>query len=93
MPSISRRIVSWTRRAGSRPGWRRSTSAAPPGQWHLGEFVQRDEAGAQPVVEIVVAVGDVVGDGRDLRLQRRLLREREPRGQRVLRHRRRRAAA
>ena len=37
-------------------------------QRHLGEIGDREQAGAQPVVEVVVVVGDVVGQRRDLRL-------------------------
>ncbi len=34
----------------------------------ISEVFEAEETGAQPVVEVVVVVGDVVGDGGDLRL-------------------------
>ena len=34
----------------------------------LGEIVEREQLGAQAVVDVVGVIGDVVGDGRDLRL-------------------------
>ena len=42
-----------------------------PDQRHLGKLVQGEDPRRQPVVDIVIVVGDVVGDGRDLRLRRR----------------------
>ena len=39
-------------------------------QRHHLEVVDLKQAGAQPVVDIVGVIGDVVGEGRDLRLQR-----------------------
>ncbi len=35
---------------------------------NLGEIVEPEQPGAQPVVDVVGVVGDVVGDGGDLRL-------------------------
>ena len=37
-------------------------------QRHIGEIGDREQPGAQPVVEVVVVVGDVVGERGDLRL-------------------------
>ena len=37
-------------------------------QRHIGEIGDREQPGAQPVVDVVVVVGDVVGERRDLRL-------------------------
>ena len=34
----------------------------------LGEIVEREQVGAQPVVDVVGVIGDVVGDRGDLRL-------------------------
>ena len=39
-----------------------------PDQRHLGEVGDDEQPGAQPVVEVVVVVSDVVGECRDLRL-------------------------
>ena len=39
-------------------------------QRHLGEIVQGEQAGLEPVVHIVVVVGDVVGQGRGLGFRR-----------------------
>ena len=41
-------------------------------QRHVGEIGDREEAGAQPVVDVVVVVGDVVGERGDLRLGPRI---------------------
>ena len=38
---------------------------------HLQQRVQIEQSGAKPVVDVVIVVGDVVGDRRDLRLQAR----------------------
>ncbi len=40
------------------------------GQRHLLEVVDREQAGAQAVVDVVRVIGDVVGEGGDLRLER-----------------------
>ena len=37
-------------------------------QRDLGEIVEREQFGAQAVVDVVGVIGNVVGDGRDLRL-------------------------
>src|SRR5271157_3641479 len=39
-----------------------------PDEWHLGEVGDREQPGTQPVVDIMVVVGDVVGERGDLRL-------------------------
>ena len=39
-------------------------------QRHDLEVVDAKQAGAQPVVDVVGVIGDIVGEGRDLRLQR-----------------------
>ena len=39
-------------------------------QRHRLEVVEREQAGAQAVVDVMGVIGDVVGDGRDLRLER-----------------------
>ena len=49
----------------------------------LEQLVDGEEAGAQTVVHVVAAIGDVVADGGDLRLQRRLHGEGEVLGQRM----------
>ena len=41
-----------------------------PGHRHLLQLLDRDVAGTETVVDVVVVVGDVVGDRRDLALQR-----------------------
>ena len=35
---------------------------------HIGEIGDREQSGAQPVVDVVVVVGDIVGERGDLRL-------------------------
>ena len=35
---------------------------------NFGEILEREQAGAQPVVDVVGVVGDIVGDGGDLGL-------------------------
>ena len=47
---------------------RRDLAKDGPDQRHLGEVGDDEQPGAQPVVEVVVVVGDVVGECRDLRL-------------------------
>ena len=44
-------------------------------QRHVEQFLEREQPGAQPVVDVVIVVGDVVGDRRDLRLQARPARQ------------------
>ena len=39
-----------------------------PRQRNGGDVVEREQSGAQPVVDVVGVVGDVVGEGGDLRL-------------------------
>ena len=63
----ARCLRSWLR-----PGWRASIAA----QWRATnrQFEQRvhvENARAQPVVDVVIVVGDVVGDRRDLRFEAR----------------------
>ena len=41
-----------------------------PGQRDGGDVVEAEQLGAQPVVDVVGVVGDVVGEGGDLRLAR-----------------------
>ena len=41
------------------------------------QLVERDQAGAQPVVDVVVVVGDLVGEVRDLRLEPGCVRSRK----------------
>ena len=68
-----RRTVSLPSRCGLRPGWRRSTQrmcSAKNGS--ALELLERDEPRAQAVVDVVVVVGDLVGDVRELRLEARL---------------------
>ena len=40
-------------------------------QRHLEQLLEREQAGAQAVVDVVIVVGDVVGDRRHLRLEAR----------------------
>ena len=40
------------------------------GQRHHLEVVDGEQAGAQAVVDVVGVIGDIVGEGRGLRLQR-----------------------
>ena len=35
---------------------------------HLGEVIERKQVGAQPVIDVMGVIGDVIGDGGDLRL-------------------------
>ena len=42
-------------------------------QRHLEQLLDADQAGADAVVDVVVVVGDLVGEIRELRLQARLL--------------------
>ena len=39
-----------------------------PGSATVGDVVELEQFGAQPVVDVVGVVGDVVGEGGDLRL-------------------------
>jgi hypothetical protein len=72
MRVISRRTSSWARRGG------RSADAAHRLAQHVadqrqpGQIVDREHVGAQAVVDVVGVVGDVVGDGADLRLGARM---------------------
>ena len=43
----------------------------------LEQIVNIEEAGAQSVIDIVIVVGNIVSNGRDLRLQRGVLSKRE----------------
>ena len=90
MPSISRRMVSCTRRAARVRGAAGRPRPAPRRPAARGQLVEDEEAGAQAVIEIVVAVGDVVGDRRELRLQPAAGGQSHPPGQRMLGHGRRR---
>ena len=65
-----RRTVSCTRRRPGRSGYSRSTSLKlPPHQRHLGDLLERDQAGANAVVDIVIVVGNFIGEIRQLRLE------------------------
>ncbi|CAM2149469.1 hypothetical protein PT2222_210122 [Paraburkholderia tropica] len=46
-------------------------------EFDFGELLDRQETGTQPVVDVVIVVGDFVGDIRDLRLDGRLASEQE----------------
>jgi hypothetical protein len=70
VPIMSRTSARCILSAASRPTAERSRAsaarpAAPP------EARPLDQPGAKPVVHVVIVVGDIVGDGRDLRLERR----------------------
>ena len=39
-----------------------------PDQRHIGEILDREQPGPEPVVDIVIVVGDVIGERGDLRL-------------------------
>ena len=69
-----RRTVSCTRRRPGRFGYSRMHLVELAlHQRHLGCFFQRDQASADAVVDIVIVVGDLVGEIRQLRLQPGLL--------------------
>ena len=66
---IRRRTSSCVSRAGSMPGILLAHLAQQAADHrHLREVGEREQLGAQPVVEVVRVIGDVVGDRRDLRL-------------------------
>ena len=48
---------------------------APRDQGHGEQFFEAEQAGAQAVVDVVIVVGDVVGDRGDLRLEARPARQ------------------
>ena len=53
-----------------RPGWRCPiASHRRADQRQLDQFVEIEQAGTKPVVDIVIVIGDIVGDRRDLRLE------------------------
>ena len=69
MRSIIRRIDSWIRRDSSMPGIApRDLARTPRRPAARREIGEREQAGAQAVVDVVVVVGDVVGERGDLRL-------------------------
>ena len=73
MRVIRRRTSSWARRAGSSRGCcARDLAQDVADQRQRREIVDREHLGAQPVVDVVGVVGDVVGDGADLRLGARM---------------------
>ena len=60
-------------RVRSRPGWRRSI-VRPHGARRTAARASAsrlEDAGAQAVVDVVIVIGDIVGDRRDLRLEAR----------------------
>ena len=66
------RTSSGTSRASSTSGKRaRTVGPGARDQRHLEQLLEREQAGAQAVVNVVIVVGDVVRDRRDLRLQAR----------------------
>ena len=66
---IRRRTSSCTRRGGSSRGvCRVDLGDDVADQRHRGDVVEREQIGAQAVVDVVRVVGDVVGDRRHLRL-------------------------
>lgn len=42
---------------------------------HVFQHLERQVAGPQAIIDIMGVVGDIVGDGRDLRLQARITRQ------------------
>ena len=78
-PSTSPTIVPiWSRtrarclRSWPRPGWRASIAAqCARDERQFEQRVHIENARAQPVVDVVIVVGDVVGDRRDLRFEAR----------------------
>ena len=57
-------MSSWTWRPGSMPRMLRGDLAQDfADQRHAGQLLEREHLGAQPVVDVVGVVGDVVGDG------------------------------
>ena len=69
MRSIRRRIDSWMSRGFLDPGVaRRDLAKDRPDQRHVVEIGDGEQPGAQPVVDVVIVVGDVVGERRHLRL-------------------------
>ena len=61
----------------ARDSARRPRRNTGPDQRHLREIGDGEQAGAQPVVDVVIVVGDVVGERGDLRLGRGIGAERE----------------
>jgi hypothetical protein len=68
MRVICRRISSWPVRTGSSADSGRDFAQDPPAA-DLLQHLQRQQAGAQAVVDVMRVVGDVVGDRRALRLE------------------------
>ena len=69
----SRRITSWTRRAGLEVRMLdRDLAQDLAQQRHTGQFVDVKNIGAQPVVDVVGIVGNIVGDSAALRLGARI---------------------
>ena len=68
---IMRRTVSWITRRSAMSGMGLAHPFnVPRQQRHLFELFQRDQPGTQAVIDIMVVVGDLVGEVGDLRLQR-----------------------
>ena len=69
MALIMRRIASWIRRVWPMPGYFCSTMHEHlADQRQVAQVGDLEQAGAQAVVDVVVVVGDVVAQRRDLRL-------------------------
>ena len=78
---IRRRTSSWVSRAGSMPGyWSRTSRNRPADHRQACEIGEREQGGAQPVIEVVCVIGDIVRDRRDLRFGARVAPEREIEG-------------
>ena len=43
----------------------------PLDQRQFGQFIKLEKARAKPIIDVVVVVGDVIGDRRDLRFEAR----------------------
>ena len=66
-----RRTVSWIRRRPAMCGYSASRLGRMAGEEADSvELLEREQAGAQAVIDIVVVVGDLVGQIADLRFQR-----------------------
>ncbi len=69
---MRRRDSSWILRESSSPArWASISSISAPKVGNFGDLIEREQARAQPVVDVMRVVGDVVGQRRGLRLQRR----------------------
>ena len=66
------RTVSWMRRRPASSGIRLQHGRSVAFEDRdLAELLELEQAGAQPVVDVVVVVGDLVGEVGDLRFERR----------------------